>query len=191
MKVDFNSGGAKVIDRIIIAYGFKTKLQLCNHLGVSSANLSMRYKRDFFPSDLVVRCIADTGVSLEWLVTGNGSFQDGNVSNYDELKAMEICHGKLQELPTVVLDKALLPKQETVFEIIKMAGHFYVVTRSYEDIFSGKYLVEIEGRIGIYDLQRYPVNMLKISGGSLVEPIDCKLDDVSVLAKVVSIIYEL
>ena len=72
MKVDFNSGGALVIDRIIQAYGFRTKLQLCNHLGTTSANLSLRYKRDFFPSDLVVRCMAETGATLEWLVTGEG-----------------------------------------------------------------------------------------------------------------------
>ena len=74
MKVDFNSGGALVIDRIIQAYGFRTKLQLCNHLGTTSANLSLRYKRDFFPSDLVVRCMAETGATLEWLVTGEGEF---------------------------------------------------------------------------------------------------------------------
>lgn len=191
MEIDFSSGGAKVIDRIIIAYGFKTKLQLCNHLGVSSANLSMRYKRDFFPSDLVVRCMADTGASFEWLVTGNGSAQKGNVGNYKTLKATEIIHGKLHALPGIVLDNSLLPEPEGVFEIVKIASRFYVIIRDCDEVFSGKYLVEIEGRIGIFDLQRYPVNMLKISGGSLVEPIDCKLDDVSVLARVVGVISEI
>ncbi|OTQ34256.1 helix-turn-helix domain-containing protein [Gilliamella apis] len=72
MQVNFDSGGAVVIDRIIKAYGFRTKLQLCKHFGTTSANLSLRYKRDFFPSDWVIRCMAETGASLEWLANGEG-----------------------------------------------------------------------------------------------------------------------
>lgn len=74
MEIDFESGGAEVIDRIIKAYGFRTKLEYSNYLGTSSANMSARYKKGFFPSDLVVRCMADTGATLEWLATGNGEF---------------------------------------------------------------------------------------------------------------------
>ncbi|OCG35559.1 MULTISPECIES: helix-turn-helix domain-containing protein [unclassified Gilliamella] len=74
MQVNFDSGGAVVIDRIIKAYGFRTKLQLCKHFGTTSANLSLRYKRDFFPSDWVIRCMAETGASLEWLANGEGEF---------------------------------------------------------------------------------------------------------------------
>lgn len=191
MKIDFSSGGAKVIDRIMNAYGFKTKLQLCNHLGVSSANLSMRYKRDFFPSDLVVRCMADTGVSLEWLVKGEGGRTSEITSGYKILKARELVNGKLSDLADMVMDKSLLPDCDATPEIVKEADRFYILIHDTEEIFSGKYLVEIEGRIGIYDLQRYPVNMLKISGESLVDSIDCKLTDVKVLAKAVNVIYNL
>jgi hypothetical protein len=74
MKIDFEKGGAAVIDRVIKAYGFKTKLELSNHLGTSASNLSLRYKRDFFPSDLVIRCMAETGATLEWLANGQGEF---------------------------------------------------------------------------------------------------------------------
>lgn len=74
MNIDFESGGAEVIDRIIKAYGFRTKLEYSNYLGTSSANMSARYKKGFFPSDLVVRCMAETGATLQWLVTGEGEF---------------------------------------------------------------------------------------------------------------------
>ncbi|OCG39341.1 hypothetical protein A9G28_09780 [Gilliamella sp. Fer1-1] len=74
MGINFESGGGKVIDRIIKSYGFKTKLDLCRHLNISSGTLSMRYKRDFFPSDLVVRCMDETGATLEWLANGQGEF---------------------------------------------------------------------------------------------------------------------
>ncbi|MCO6557705.1 MAG: helix-turn-helix domain-containing protein [Gilliamella sp.] len=72
MSINFNSGGAKVLDRIIQAYGFKSKVEYSNYLGTSAASLSIRYKRDLFPSDLVVRCMAETGATLQWLVNGEG-----------------------------------------------------------------------------------------------------------------------
>ncbi|KFA59074.1 hypothetical protein GAPWKB11_0963 [Gilliamella apicola] len=74
MSINFNSGGAKVLDRIIQAYGFKSKVEYSNYLGTSAASLSIRYKRDLFPSDLVVRCMAETGATLQWLVNGEGEF---------------------------------------------------------------------------------------------------------------------
>lgn len=74
MSIDFNSGGAKVLDRIIQAYGFKSKVEYSNYLGTSAASLSIRYRRDLFPSDLVVKCMDETGATLEWLATGEGEF---------------------------------------------------------------------------------------------------------------------
>ncbi|WP_081296647.1 MULTISPECIES: helix-turn-helix domain-containing protein [unclassified Gilliamella] len=74
MKINFDTGGADVLDRVLKAYGFKTKLMLANHLNISSASLVQRYKRDQFPSDIVVRCMAETGASLEWLANGEGEF---------------------------------------------------------------------------------------------------------------------
>lgn len=74
MKINFESGGTAVLDRIIKAYGFTTKLALANYLNISAASLGMRYKRDLFPSDLVVRCMAETGATLEWLAMGEGEF---------------------------------------------------------------------------------------------------------------------
>lgn len=74
MKINFDTGGAEVLDRVLKAYGFRTKLMLANHLDISSASLVQRYKRDQFPSDIVVRCMAETGATLEWLATGQGEF---------------------------------------------------------------------------------------------------------------------
>ena len=110
MKVDFNSGGALVIDRIIQAYGFKTKLDLCKHLDVSSGTLSMRYKRDFFPSDLVVRCMAETGVSLEWLATGEGEFSLSEPTPKETVLSDETLE-KLERLGTLK-EKGVITDQE-------------------------------------------------------------------------------
>ncbi|WP_081297013.1 helix-turn-helix domain-containing protein [Gilliamella sp. App4-10] len=34
----------------------------------------MRYKRDSFPYDLVIRCMDETGATLQWLANGEGEF---------------------------------------------------------------------------------------------------------------------
>jgi phage repressor protein C with HTH and peptisase S24 domain len=110
MKINFDSGGAAVIDRIIQAYGFKTKLQLCNHLGTTSANLSLRYKRDFFPSDLVIRCMAETGATLEWLATGEGEF----LPNEQQPKETVLSDDTLEKLErlAVLKEKGAINDQE-------------------------------------------------------------------------------
>ncbi|MDF3618646.1 helix-turn-helix domain-containing protein, partial [Enterobacter hormaechei] len=38
-----------MLDRVIQAYGFNTKLALAEHLDIASSSLANRYKRDLFP----------------------------------------------------------------------------------------------------------------------------------------------
>jgi len=61
LQIDFQSGAKEVLDRVLQAYGFSTKLALAEHLGIASSSLANRYSRGYFPSDIVVRCMADTG----------------------------------------------------------------------------------------------------------------------------------
>ena len=110
MDINFDSGGGEVIDRIIKAYGFKTKLALANHLNISGASLSNRYKNDLFPSDLVVRCMAETGVSLQWLATGEGEFSP-NEPNQKETVLSDETLEKLERLATLK-EKGAITEQE-------------------------------------------------------------------------------
>lgn len=110
MKINFESGGAEVIDRIIKAYGFRTKLEYSNYLGTSSANMSARYKKGFFPSDLVVRCMAETGATLEWLVTGEGEFSPNEPTPKETVLSDETLE-KLERLATLK-EKGAITEQE-------------------------------------------------------------------------------
>lgn len=74
MAINYDSDGGKVLDRIIEAYGFSSKQSYTEYLGVSASSLSMRYKRDSFPYDLVIKCMDETGATLEWLANGEGEF---------------------------------------------------------------------------------------------------------------------
>ncbi|OTQ71606.1 hypothetical protein B6D17_04270 [Gilliamella apis] len=109
MSINFNSGGAKVLDRIIEAYGFKSKVEYSNYLGTSAASLSIRYRRDLFPSDLVVKCMDETGASLQWLATGEGQFNPAEQSKETVISDETLV--KLERLATLK-DKGAITEQE-------------------------------------------------------------------------------
>ncbi|PXZ00428.1 helix-turn-helix domain-containing protein [Gilliamella apicola] len=109
MSINFNSGGAKVLDRIIEAYGFKSKVEYSNYLGTSAASLSIRYRRDLFPSDLVVKCMDETGASLQWLATGEGQFKP--VEQSKEAVISDETLVKLERLANLK-DKGAITEQE-------------------------------------------------------------------------------
>jgi phage repressor protein C with HTH and peptisase S24 domain len=68
-----NRGGQQVIQRILTAYGFTSRQEFCNHLGISQSTMANRYARDTFPADWAVICSIETGVPIEWLAFGNDS----------------------------------------------------------------------------------------------------------------------
>lgn len=67
------SGGKEAITRILQAYGFSTRQALCDHLGVSQSTMANRWMRDTFPHDWLIACHLDTGASMLWLTTGQGT----------------------------------------------------------------------------------------------------------------------
>lgn len=74
MSIYFNSCGSQMFDRIIRAYGFKSKVEYSNYLGISSAGLFIRFKRGLFPSDLVVKFMDKKNAKLAWLAIGEDEF---------------------------------------------------------------------------------------------------------------------
>jgi hypothetical protein len=105
LQIDFSQGGNDTLDRVIEAYGLETKVALAEHLGIASSSLANRYKRDF-PADIVVRCMAETGATLEWLVTGNGPKFDGEDLDILRISRQKIVDGQLYDSGVLMLDKA-------------------------------------------------------------------------------------
>ncbi|MXE65993.1 phage repressor protein, partial [Escherichia coli] len=72
---------------------------------MASSSLANRYKRDFFPADIVVRCMAETGATLEWLATGQGRKFNDDELDIMKLPRKKIVDGKLYESGFLMLDK--------------------------------------------------------------------------------------
>lgn len=186
LQIDFSKGGIKTLDRIIEAYGFRTKIALADHLGIASSSLANRYKRDFFPSDIVVRCMAETGVTLEWLATGNGPKFNGDEQDIMRLVKMKVVDGLLYDDGRLMLDKATFRPGKplpTLPACIVEGSSTYVIEKDFTEVFDGDWLVEVEGKTSIRTLTRIPVKRVRVSGSGAA--FDCSIDDIKIIGRVV------
>ncbi|HHQ6598150.1 TPA: phage repressor protein CI [Serratia fonticola] len=186
IQIDFTKGGSAVLDRILEAYGFKMKVQLADHLGIASSSMAMRYKRDIFPADIVVRCMLETGVTLEWLVTGKGKkFENGEITALN-IARQKLVNGQLHDFGSILFDAGMFLEDNDLptAPMCVVDGKIqYIVDKHCSEVNDGLWMVEIEGKIGIRTLTRIPVKKVRISG--IGAAFDCGLDDIAVLGRVI------
>ena len=184
-EINLNMDSAPVLDRIIEAYGFSSKLMLAQHLDMAASSLSSRYKRGGFPADIAVRCIAETGVTLEWLATGEGKKYNEEDLDILRIPRRKIIDGQLYEAGVLQLDKILFvadkTRPKTPLCVVDGAVSF-IIEKNYSEIFDGEWLVEIEGKTSIRTLNRIPIRKVRVSGVGMA--FDCGLDDITIIGKV-------
>ncbi|ETT00171.1 phage repressor protein CI [Providencia alcalifaciens] len=189
LEIDFTKSGGEVLNRCIEAYGFSSKLALAEHLGIASSSLSMRYKRDLFPADIVVRCVLETGANLEWLTFGTGTPFTHEKVDVLKITNFKLINGELIQSSNVMFDKVMFKNTSplpTEPKCIQEDNTYYIIDKHFSNIFDGKWLVDIEGKISIRELTRIPIKKVRVSGVGV--PFDCNLDDLSILGRVVTII---
>lgn len=181
--MDLDKGGRGAIERMVEAYGFTTRQALCEKLGISKSTLATRYMRDSFPSDWVIQCALETGVSLTWLTTGNGPIYDNAKTDVIAITKKKLIDGDLLDSNYLMFDKAFLPSTLKNPIVIIDDKITYIAEHSFDNITDGKWLVEIEGKKFVRDLIRIPVGKVKVLGGEIT--FDCGLDDISVIYKII------
>lgn len=185
-SIPLDADSAQVLDRVIEAYGFGSKMMLAEHIGIAPSSLSGRYKRSGFPADIVVRCLADTGASLEWIATGHGKKFSDDDHDILKFKRQKLIDGQLFDFGLLMFDKALflpgVPLPSNPVCIIDGTAQF-IVDKNYSEVFDGEWLVELEGKSSIRTLTRVPIKKVRVSGSGMA--FDCNLEDVSVIGRVV------
>ncbi len=185
LQINFESGGTGVLSRVIEAYGFRTKLALADHLGIASSSLAMRYKRDYFPSDIVVRCMAETGVNLEWLATGYGDkFNEFSIT-FLRLNKHKLVDGQHFEDGIVSLDRSIFPAGKSLPNqgMYVNDGDAYVVECDVKETYDGVWLIQIAGKFSFRTLTHLPANMVRVNGSNTT--FDCFISDITVIGKVI------
>lgn len=178
----FETGGSEAIDRIMDAYGFRFKNDLCRHVEIASSTLATWLKRDYFPAHLVIRCALETGVSLQWLATGEGVKYEHTKSDIERLESYVLEGGELKQSGYMMFDKVFLPNNLSFPHIVRTESKTYVVDKKEGEFSDGEWLVNIEGKYSIRELAFIPVKKVRVQGGGV--PFDCNLDDIKIIAKV-------
>ena len=185
-KIDFEGDSAPVLDRMIEAYGFTSKLMLAQHFDMAASTLSGRYRRGGFPADMAARCVADTGVSLEWLATGEGKKFENDQLDIMKFSSKKLVDGTLYDSGYVMFDKVFfragtpLPSSPICVQDEKAQ---YILDQKFAEVFDGEWLVNIEGKTSIRTLTRIPIKKVRVSGVGMA--FDCGLEDIEIIGRVV------
>ncbi len=166
------------------AYGFSTRQQLCEQLGVSKSTLATRYMRDSFPSDWVIQCVIETGVNLEWLAIGEGNMCSDVNDDIIKIACKKLIDGKLFDSNFYIFDKAFLPNNIDNPVVVKLEKKLFLADRGFTDIHDGIWLVDIESRVTVREIVRIPGGKIRVENGSLT--FDCELNDIQFIGKVVA-----
>ncbi|HAT2166877.1 TPA: phage repressor protein [Citrobacter freundii] len=186
--MDFSSGGKKVIERLVEAYGFTTRQALCDHLGVSKSTMATRYMRDIFPADWVLQCFMETGVSIDWLVSGKGELAVNTEAKLAEIETQELRNGEAFVLGSYKIDPSFLLREVKAPLAVKYDRQIYVCDRDDAILSDGQWLVQIEGKLSIKKINLIPVRKAMVSGDGFT--FECDIGDIKPIAKVYSVISE-
>ncbi|QSB80959.1 phage repressor protein CI [Citrobacter freundii] len=181
--MDLRRGGKAAIDRMIEAYGFTTKQSLCEQLGISSSTLANRYLRDTFPADYVIQCSLETGVSLRWLVFGEGEKNSLSQSSTISLPTYRLEDGKVFSDGFLAVDKRIIPDNTSISMAYSTPKKTYLAQEISNNIIDGEWVVKIDSMYSIRKIFKMPNNKIKIINDDI--SFESNIDDVELIAKII------
>ncbi|MHC5175204.1 phage repressor protein CI [Serratia rhizosphaerae] len=181
--MDLVKGGRGAIERMVEAYGFSTRQALCEQLGVSKSTLATRYMRDSFPSDWVIQCALDTGVSLQWLATGEGVQFENLQTDVVTLPKKKIIKGELFDSSFLFFDKAFLPANYGEVCIIADGDILYLSEKNFESIQDGKWIISFDNKVSVREITVLPSDRVRVEAGK--SPFECSKNEIKYVYKVI------
>lgn len=185
-KIEF-IGGKDVIDRIQKTYGFAKRKDLGEYLGISASTFSTWVSRGFFPAELVIRCVSETGARLNYVAFGEEPIFDKS----DDLKyfnAISLENGKsfiIENKPFLLPYLPNLDGRESYDKVfcIDEDNHTYFATSDYGNLVDGEYFVIVENSHLIRYITVLPAGKIRVDGGKF--SFECELSDIDVVGKVI------
>ncbi|WP_262830711.1 phage repressor protein [Klebsiella aerogenes] len=130
----------------------------------------------------------ETGVSIDWLVSGKGELKANFKNTLIDIEIHEIKNGETMEHGTYKIDDVLLPKKIKSPLAIMVNKHVYICEREDTAISDGQWLVVIEGKLSIKKIN--PIQIKKIMVTRDDFSFGCDVNDIKLIAKVYNIICE-
>ncbi|QFT35951.1 MULTISPECIES: phage repressor protein CI [unclassified Vibrio] len=190
--------GKDFVQRLIQVTESKSQRVLSEKLGVPTSTISTWVKRGLTPHEIAVRAHLHTGVSLKWLLLGEGeAFPNRSSHKHDsesvqtkflfDVDCYKILNGELIESRTLTFDKSLLDDLSVVNAIAIREGDLTsIIDKGVHQAVSGTYLVDMDGLLSLNEIQRLPGKKLAISfNGSTLT---VEEDEVKVVGRVVLVV---
>lgn len=189
MILDTQVNNDELLDRICQVYGFTQKIQLARHFNIAASSLQNRYTRGTISYDFAVQCALETGASLLWLLTGQGSQYNGKSAPTDPktVESFTLSDGKLVENSPLSIDANFFSKQMSKGIAVRADGKLNFIEQD-ASLSDGLWLVEIEGATSIRELTLLPGKKLHVAGGKV--PFECGIDEIKTIGRVVGVYSE-
>lgn len=186
--MNLEKGGRGAIERMVEAYGFKTRQALCDHLGISKSTLATRYMRDSFPAEWVIHCALETKVSLSWLVSGVEAEKSTNKSSQNEnvfiVNIFKISNGELKRDGIITVDKKFVMEGEKISFAIESSNSVMLLTQEWSVLSDGLWLIDLDGEMTLRKVSKLPNKRLRVTSDDAI--FECDVDDLKLSAKVVA-----
>ncbi|WP_311567481.1 phage repressor protein CI [Photobacterium arenosum] len=163
-------GGKNVTSRQVEALHLSEYKELTEVLGVGKGTISTWHQREQTPFEVVVRVHLKTGVSLKWLLLGEGEMYENSPStqltaskDIDETPTKKIPYfilkgGELLKQEPLTLDLRFitqLPEHEDLAVVLDAGKQIYV-DRADTKVISGKFLVSYASITTVSELHKLP-----------------------------------
>lgn len=188
--MDFESqiSNEEVLDRICQVYGFTQKIQLANHFNIAASTLQNRYTRGNVSYDFAAFCALETGVSIKWILTGQGPQKADQHSNLAyEIQLFTLSEGRLAEKGVLNIDPELFEKPLKSAICVRSESKSYIIEKD-APLADGLWIVDVEDAISLRELTVLPGKRLHVAGGKV--PFECGIDDIKALGRVVGVYSE-
>ncbi|QGG11575.1 phage repressor protein CI [Enterobacter cancerogenus] len=188
--MDFESqiSNEEVLDRICQVYGFTQKIQLANHFNIAASTLQNRYTRGNVSYDFAAFCALETGVNIQWILTGKGPQKSDESSKSSfELKSFTLSEGRLTETGVLNIDPELFEKRLKSAICVRSESKSYIAEKD-APLADGLWIVDVEGAISLRELTVLPGKRLHVAGGKV--PFECGIDEIKTIGRVVGVYSE-
>lgn len=160
-------GGDQVLDRIKEYLGTTRRNAIMEVYGIKPNTMSTWSKREQTPFELAVRMNICEGVSLKWLLLGEGEMlvNSSNEPTTTSLKQFNLVNGELIPTTALELDRISITEHFNIPDYaiaIKTDNNIYIIDEQNTIITSGDYLIDMDGSILVTSLTRLPNNKILI-----------------------------
>ncbi|WP_155684200.1 helix-turn-helix domain-containing protein [Aliivibrio fischeri] len=178
-------GGKEFTENLKNVANVDTFLKLADVFGIPRTTITTWNTHDRTSFELIVRAHLATGASVRYMALGEGEAFENNISTIPSLKVSKLVDGALLDGGKINLDEEALERFGLTplnTQIIEDDSGMYYINKESTDPVSGDYLLDVDGRLSINNLQRLPGKKLAIAFGS--STIEVSEEDVKVVGRV-------